>query len=156
MATKFFGFDRRRLVVQPGGLTSGLALHLVFDGMLRISVASCCRISTSSSSVFDGLKDSSAMENDCRVGLTNYRPGPARRYAPADGSSTRGGFTSVPGPFRSPHISSGRLAAGSQRADSLGSCAMQPACCSLCWDRQTGGSRYRLMPRYGGGIINEC
>jgi len=141
--------------VQPGGLMSGLALHLVFDGMLRISVEGCCVVSTSSY-VFDGLKDSSAIENDCRVGLTSYRPGPARRYAPADGSSTRGGFTSVPGPFRSPHISGGRLAADSQRADSRGSCATQPACCSLCWDRQTDGSRYRLMPRYGGGIINEC
>jgi len=26
---QFFGFDRRRLVAQPGGLTSGLALRLV-------------------------------------------------------------------------------------------------------------------------------
>ena len=40
----------------------------------------------------------------------------------------------------------------SQRADNLGSCDMQPACYSLCWDRQTDGSRYRWMPplRRGG------
>jgi len=60
-------------------------------------------------------------------------PGSARRYAPIDGSSTRGGSTSVRGRVRSPHIDS-------QRAYSL-------------WDRQTDGSRYRLMPMYGGGII---
>jgi len=51
---------------------------------------------------------------------------------PTNGSSTRGGST---------HISGGRPAAGSQRAYSLG------------WDRQTDrqtdGSRYRLMPPYG-------
>jgi len=47
---------------------------------------------------------------------------------PADGSSTRGGSTSVRGRVRSPHISGGRPAAGNQRADSLGSCATQPAC----------------------------
>ena len=42
-----------------------------------------------------------------------------------DGSLTRGGATSVRGRVRSPHISGGRLAAGSQRADSLGSqCAI--------------------------------
>jgi len=36
-------------------------------------------------------------------------PGAARRYAPAaDGSSTRGGSTSVRGRVRSPHISGGR------------------------------------------------
>ena len=58
---------------------------------------------------------------------------------PADGSSTRGGSTSVRGRVRSPHISGGRAAAGSQRAYNLG------------WDRQTDGSRYRLMPLYGGG-----
>jgi len=52
---------------------------------------------------------------------------------PADGSSPRGGSTSVRGRVRSPHISGGRPAAGSQRAYSLG------------WDRQTDGSRYRLM-----------
>ena len=32
------------------------------------------------------------------------------------------------------HISGGQSAAGSQRADSLGSCATQPACYSLGWD----------------------
>jgi len=56
----------------------------------------------------------------------SYRPGTARRYAPADGSS---------------HISGGRPAAGSQR--------------SLGWyrqtDRQTDGSRYRLNPPTAGG-----
>jgi len=31
-------------------------------------------------------------------------PGAARRYAPADGSSTRGGSTSVRGRVRSPHM----------------------------------------------------
>jgi len=41
----------------------------------------------------------------------------------ADGSSTRGGSTSVRGRVRSPHIFGGRPAAGSQHADSLGSCA---------------------------------
>ena len=39
--------------------------------------------------------------------------------------------------------------AGSQLADSLGSCATTPACYSLGWDRQTDGqtdgSQYRLM-----------
>jgi len=35
---------------------------------------------------------------------------------PADGSSTRGGSTSVRGRFRSPHVSGGRPAAGSQLA----------------------------------------
>ena len=40
--------------------------------------------------------------------------------APADSSSTRGGSTSVRGRVRSPHISGGQPAAGSQRADSLG------------------------------------
>jgi len=69
---------------------------------------------------------------------------------PADGSSTRGGSKSVRGRVRSPHISGGRPAAGSQRADSLGSCATQPVCCSLGWirqaDGQTGGSPYRLVP----------
>jgi len=34
--------------------------------------------------------------------------GAARRYAPADGSSTRDGSTSVRGRVRSPHISGGR------------------------------------------------
>ena len=39
---------------------------------------------------------------------------------PTDGSSTGGGSTSVRGRVRSPHISGGRPAAGSQRAYSLG------------------------------------
>jgi len=39
---------------------------------------------------------------------------------PADGSSTRGGSTSVRGRVRCPHICGGRPAAGSQRAYSLG------------------------------------
>jgi len=86
--------------------------------------------------------------------------GAARQYAPADGSSTRGESTSVRGRVRSPHISGGRPAAGSQRADSLGSCATQQACYSLGWDRQTDGqtdgSRYRLMsPRRGHNKRNE-
>jgi len=43
-------------------------------------------------------------------------------------------------------------------ADSPGSCATQPACYSLGWNRQTDGetdgSRYRLTPPpHGGGII---
>ena len=50
----------------------------------------------------------------------------ARRYAPADGSSTRDGSTSVSGQVRSPHISGGR---------------------------QTNGSRYRLPLRQR--IINN-
>jgi len=57
----------------------------------------------------------------------------------ADGSSTRGGSTSVRGRVRSPHISSGRPTAGSQRANNLGSCSTQPVCCILGWDRQTDG-----------------
>ena len=94
-------------------------------------------------------------------------PGAARRYAlPADSSSTLGGSTSVRGRVRSPHISGGRPAAGSQRADSLGtgwggSCATQPACYSLGWDRQTdrqtdGRIAVSLNARYGGGLtINK-
>ena len=71
---------------------------------------------------------------------TRYRPGGGETICPtpADGSSTRGGSTSVCGRVRSPHISGGRPAAGSQRAYSLN------------WDRQTDGlpdgSQYRLMP----------
>ena len=63
------------------------------------------------------------------LSVTSYRPEAARRYTPrpVDGSSTRGGSTSVRGRVRSPHISGGRPAAGSQRAYSLG------------WDRQTDG-----------------
>ena len=59
-----------------------------------------------------------------------YAPNAPPAYgpvAPADGSSTRGGSTSVCGRVRSPHISGGRPAAGSKRAYSLG------------WDRQTNG-----------------
>ena len=59
--------------------------------------------------------------------ITSYRPG--------------GGDTIRPRQWqfdlrrvRSPHISGGRPAAGSQRADSLGSCATQPAFLSLGWD----------------------
>ena len=72
----------------------------------------------------------------------SYRPGRRRddMPPPADGSSTRGGFTSVHGRARSPYISGGRPAAGSQRADTD----------SLGWDRQTDGSRYRLMPPTAG------
>ena len=74
---------------------------------------------------------------------------------PADDSLTRSGSTSVRGRVRSPHISGGRPVAGSQRADSLGSCAMQPACYSLGWDRQTDGSQRCLMPpSYDGGHHN--
>jgi len=63
----------------------------------------------------------------------------------ADGSSTRSGSTSVRGRVRSPHISGGRPAAGSQRAYILG------------WDRQTDrqtyGSRYGLLRLYCGGMV---
>ena len=74
-------------------------------------------------------------------------PWAARRYAPADVSSTRGGSTSVHSPDRSAvriSLVRGRPAAGSHRADNLGSCA------SLGWDRQTDGqtdgSQHRLIP----------
>ena len=70
---------------------------------------------------------------------------------PANGSSTCGGSTSVRGRIHSPHISGGRPAAG-YIANSLGSCATQPAGDILGWNRQTDGLRYRLMPPYGGGI----
>jgi len=58
-----------------------------------------------------------------------YRPGAARRYAPADGSSTVAkiaGSTSVRVRVRSPRISCGQwwLAVYSQRAYNLDSCAM--------------------------------
>ena len=74
----------------------------------------------------------------------SYRPGDGEMICPtpADGSSTRGGSTSVSGRVRSPHISSGRPAARSQHAYSPG------------WDRQTDRSPYCLIPPlYGGGII---
>ena len=78
------------------------------------------------------------------LSVTSYRPEAARRYAPrpVDGSSTRGGSTSDRGRVRSPHISGGRPAAGSQRAYSLG------------WDRQTDGriAVLRNAPHYDGGI----
>jgi len=76
------------------------------------------------------------LQNRINLIETSYRPGAAKRYTPADGSSTRGGSTSVRGKVRSPHISGGRPAAGSQRAYSLSSCATQPACYGLGWDRQ--------------------
>ena len=58
---------------------------------------------------------------------TSYRPGVGETICPAaDDSSTHGGSTSVRGRVRSPHISGGWTAAGSQRAYSLGSCATQP------------------------------
>ena len=79
---------------------------------------------------------------------------------PADDSSTCGGSTSVRGRIRSPHISGGRLAAGSQRADSLVSCTTQPACYSLGWDGQTGRTDGRIAvslnaPLRLGIIINN-
>ena len=73
----------------------------------------------------------------------SYRPGAARRYAPADGSSTRGGSTSVRGRIRSPHTS--KLQAASVPI-AYGSCAMGQT------DGQTDGSWHRLMPPYGGDI----
>jgi len=69
-----------------------------------------------------------------RRGLHNQQgvaPRAARRYAPSpqwqfDGGKNRGGSMSARGRVRSPHISGGwgGYAAGSQRAYSLGSCAM--------------------------------
>jgi len=83
--------------------------------------------------------------------------GAKRNVCPGSWVSTGAKFPVAPvesapmrGRVRSPHISGGRPAAGSQHADSLDSCATQPACYSLGWDRQTDGSRYRLMPPYGG------
>jgi len=65
---------------------------------------------------------------------------------------TRGRSTSVRGRVRSPHISSGRPAAGSQRADSLGSCAT-PRLGQT--DRRTDGRiAVSLNAPYSGGIIN--
>ena len=71
-----------------------------------------------------------------RTDLNKLSPQGRRDDMPprAGGSSTRGGSTSVRGRVRSLHVSGGRPAAGSQRADSLG------------WERQTDGSRYRLSP----------
>ena len=78
-------------------------------------------------------------------------PRAASQYAPANGSSTCGGSTSVRRRIHSPHISGGRPAAG-YIANSLGSCATQPAGDILGQNRRTDGLRYRLMPPYGGGI----
>jgi len=71
---------------------------------------------------------------------------------PADGSSTRGGSTSIRGRVRSPHIFGGRPAAGSQRADSIGSCATQDAT-NRQTDRQTNGriTVSLIAQPYGGG-----
>jgi len=70
--------------------------------------------------------------------ITSYQPRgrrddmlPADLRPSADGSAVRTSLVA---------------AAGSQRADSIGSCATQPACYSLGWDRQMDGSRYCLMP----------
>jgi len=71
-------------------------------------------------------------------------PGAARRYDPADGSSTRDGSRSVRGRVRSPHRA--KLQAASEPT-AYGSC---PPRAAAPWD--TDGSRYRLMPLYGGGI----
>jgi len=70
---------------------------------------------------------------------------------PADGSSTRGGFTSVRGRVRSPHMA--KLQAASMSIAYGGRCAPRAA---ALWDRQTDGSRYRLLSPYGGGIITSC
>jgi len=82
----------------------------------------------------------------------SYLPGAARRYAPADASSTRGGSTSVRGRVRSPHMA--KLWAASA-CIAKGSCAPRAA---APWDRQTDrqtdGSRYRLMTLYSGGITS--
>jgi len=43
------------------------------------------------------------MEGSGGIG-NKTRPGAARRYTPADGSLTRGGFTFVRGRVRSPHV----------------------------------------------------
>ena len=59
---------------------------------------------------------------------------------PADGSSTRGGSSSVRGRVRSPHMA--KLQAASVPT-AYGSCVPRA---SAPWDRQTDGSRYRLMP----------
>jgi len=68
--------------------------------------------------------------------LTSYRPGSGGTICPGDGSSTRDGSTSVRGRVRSPHISGGRW-------------WLQPRVAAP-WDRQTDrqtdGSRYRLIP----------
>jgi len=69
---------------------------------------------------------------------TSYRPRSGRRYVPADGSSTRGGSTSIRGRVRSPLMA--KLQAVSVPV------AYRAA---APWDRQTNRSRYRLMSPYG-------
>ena len=63
---------------------------------------------------------------------------------------------SVRGRVRSPHISGGRPAAGSQCADCLGSCATQPACYSLQagTDRRTDRGIAKC-PSHGAEHINQ-
>ena len=46
----------------------------------------------------------SGIFSNCSTGETSYRPGAAIRYAPADGSSTQRGSTSVRGRVRRPHM----------------------------------------------------
>jgi len=71
-------------------------------------------------------------------------PGAARRYSPADGSSTRGGSTSVRGRLRSAHMAKLQVASVPRAA--------------APWDRQTNGSRYLVIPPppYGGGHKNSA
>jgi len=89
--------------------------------------------------------------------LTSYRA--AIRYAPAD----RGRSTSVRGRIRSPHTSGGLQGScgaaglGAARLAGQGAARLGIAVARLGQvgqtDGQTNGSRYRLMPAYGGGII---
>jgi len=68
---------------------------------------------------------------------------------PTDGSLTSGRSTSVRRWVHSPHISGGQPAVGSQHAGSSGSCAMQPVCYSLGWDKRADrpiALQYRLIP----------
>jgi len=83
------------------------------------------------------------------------RPAAAKRYAPADGSSTRGGSTSVRGRVRSPHISAGSQRAYSQAVVPRSQRAIASAGTDRRTDGRTDGSRYRLMPPNGGGIITR-
>ena len=78
----------------------------------------------------------------CRARINKLSPpGAVRRYAPADGGSTRGGSMSVRGRARSMHMA--KLQAASVPI-AQGSCAPMAA---APWDRQTDmqtdGSRYR-------------
>jgi len=69
----------------------------------------------------------------------SYRPGGGETIClPADGSSTRGGSTSVRGRVRSPPVA--KLQAASVPI-AYGSCAPRAGT-----DRRTDGLRYRLMP----------